>query len=87
MPYHFSPSLVAADTLEMDSLDDRRVLLEFFRATNGPSWRRNDGWGTSKSISTWYGVEVDDDGRVLKLKLRENNLTGEASRARHTAAG
>ena len=71
----------------MDSSDDRSVLMEFFSATNGPSWRRNDGWGTSENISTWYGVEVDDDGRVVKLDLQRNNLTGEASRAGHTAAG
>ena len=70
----------------MDS-DDRRVLLEFLRATNGSSWWRNDGWGTNDNISTWYGVEVDDEGRVVKLNLGGNNLKGEASSAGHTAAG
>ena len=71
----------------MDSLDDRSVLLVLFRATNGPSWRINDGWGTSENISTWYGVKVDDDGRVVKLELPRNTLKGEPSRARHTAVG
>ena len=79
--------LLATDTLEMASLDDRSVLLELFRATNGPSWERNDGWGTSENISTWYGVKMDDEGRVVKLELPGNNLKGEASRTRHTAVG
>lgn len=74
-------SLVAAGTLEMDSLDDRSVLLEFFRATNGPSWKINDGWDTSENVSTWYGVEVDADGRVLGLNLPDDGIKGEASRA------
>ena len=71
----------------MDSSDDRSVLMEFFRVTNGPSWRRKHGWGTSENISTWYGVKVDDEGRVVKLDLSLNNLKGEASRARNTAVG
>lgn len=62
----------------MNSSDDRRVLLELFRATGGPSWTNKEGWDTSEAISNWHGVTVDqDDGRVIKLELRRNGLQGE----------
>lgn len=62
----------------MNSSDDRRVLLELFRATNGPSWRVKKGWNTGESLESWHGVAVDEDGRVVKLELPSNNLRGEA---------
>lgn len=62
----------------MASSDDRDVLLELFRATNGLSWKRNDGWNSSASISTWHGVQVDENGRVVKLDLSGNGLEGES---------
>lgn len=64
----------------MSSSDDRGVLLELYMATNGPAWRSNEGWNTSASISCWYGVTVNKDGRVTMLNLSLNGLQGEASR-------
>lgn len=59
---------------------DRDALMALFRETNGPSkvggWVNKEGWGTSLALSKWHGVTVDDAGRVLKLDLRDNNLTG-----------
>lgn len=61
----------------MDASDDRGVLLELFRTTNGSSWHKRLGWDTSASLSTWHGVTVDEEGRVIKLELDLNNLEGE----------
>eukprot|EP00903_Cladosiphon_okamuranus_P009444 g9004.t1 len=55
---------------------DRAALEVLFDATGGPSWKTNAGWGTSAPIGEWYGVTVDGVGRVLKLKLQQNNLNG-----------
>lgn len=33
-------------------------------------------WGTDADISEWHGVEVNDEGRVVKLHLANNNLRG-----------
>lgn len=59
---------------------DRDALMALFRETNGPSkvggWVHKEGWGTSLALDKWHGVTVDEAGRVLKLDLRENNLTG-----------
>lgn len=71
-----APSHVTAGSFEMASSDNHSILLELFRATNGPSWINNRGWNTSESLSTWYGVTVDGDGHVVRLELRDNNLEG-----------
>lgn len=60
----------------MASFDERSVLLEFYRAANGRSWKYDQGWGKSVSISAWYGVTVDEDGSVVELELQLARLTG-----------
>ena len=55
---------------------DRAALLVLFGATNGRSWKKNTGWGTSRPLGEWYGVVVDGGGRVIKLILNDNNLAG-----------
>lgn len=72
-------SLLTAGSLKMGSFGDRGVLLELFRATNGPLWAKKQGWNTTASISTWFGVTVDKDGCVVKLELIDNDLQGGAT--------
>ncbi|CAN0290830.1 unnamed protein product [Scytosiphon promiscuus] len=55
---------------------DRKALLVLFRSTNGPGWWVKRGWDTRADLSTWDGVEVNDQGRVVKLSLDSNNLQG-----------
>ena len=59
-------------------LTDREVLVAFYQATGGDTWRQKDGWITEADISSWYGVTVRD-GHVVKLDLRANNLQGNAA--------
>ena len=66
----WSPSVVApAD--EADSL----VLVQFFHATGGPGWINNMGW-LAGPVTGWFGVDLNSAGRVTKIVLRENGLTG-----------
>ncbi|CAM9528387.1 unnamed protein product [Ectocarpus fasciculatus] len=55
---------------------DRNALIALFEATRGAKWRKNDNWGTREALGTWYGVDVDAGGRVIKLSLYDNNLEG-----------
>lgn len=55
---------------------DRAALVAFFYATNGPSWKKLEAWGTSAPLGGWHGVAVDGAGRVAQLDLREVNLNG-----------
>lgn len=51
-------------------------MLATFEATNGHNWRNNAGWKTDADIRDWYGVHVNAKGRVDRLDLQANNLTG-----------
>ena len=55
---------------------DRDVLLVLYRKTDGPNWRYKTNWGTDAALSDWYGVTANDEGRVLKLDLKNNKLGG-----------
>ncbi len=57
-------------------LSDRDILESFYRATDGPNWRRSDQWLTDAPLGEWYGVEVGQEDRVTRLDLSYNNLTG-----------
>lgn len=51
------------------------ALVDFYNATDGDNWRRNEGWG-SASLEHWYGVEIGE-GHVYNLYLSNNNLQGQ----------
>ena len=55
---------------------EREALIALYNSTNGDNWTRNDNWGSDKPLSEWYGVETDQEGRVIKLSLEKNNLVG-----------
>lgn len=55
---------------------NREALSAFFESTHGPSWKNSTAWGTSAPLGEWHGVTVDDAGRVVKLALQNNKLTG-----------
>lgn len=61
--------------MAMDSTD-RAALGALFQVTGGASWYRNTNWGTENELSTWHGVTVNDQGRVVRLSLTKNNLQG-----------
>lgn len=55
---------------------DRDTLVALFRSTDGANWTLNSGWDTDADLSQWYGVKVNDEGRVVRLSLGGNNLRG-----------
>ena len=61
---------------------DRAVLVALYNATDGPNWKNNTNWLTDAPLRDWYGVEVDDAGRVVRLDLsgRWNTDTRTAER-------
>ena len=44
--------------------------------TWGSEWKIDDNWLTDAPLKDWYGVVVDDDGRVARLDLADNYLGG-----------
>ena len=55
---------------------DRDALVALYHATNGSMWTNSTGWLTEQQLASWHGVTIDLDGRVIKLSLFRNNLTG-----------
>ena len=55
---------------------DRAALVALYDATGGANWRYNTNWLGSVPVGKWHGVTTDDDGRVTRLSLPINNLTG-----------
>ena len=55
---------------------DRPLLVALYNAMGGPRWSENTNWLSAAPIDEWYGVRVDDSGRVAELALRSNRLVG-----------
>ena len=55
---------------------DRAILVALYEATDGANWRSNTNWLSDKPLSEWYGVDTDDNGRVIQLLLSSNELSG-----------
>lgn len=54
---------------------DREALVALYEATGGPGWTRQDGWLSAPSLNDWAGVTAVS-GRVVKLRLANNRLSG-----------
>ena len=56
--------------------EERAVLRRFYNTTGGPLWDKADYWCNSNvSHCDWHGVTCER-GRVTRLSLYRNNLTG-----------
>ena len=55
---------------------DRTVLVALYNATDGPNWTNSEKWLTNAPLGDWYGVDTDDQGRVSRIALYNNSLTG-----------
>ena len=56
---------------------DRAALVVLHNATDGPNWNINTNWLSDRPIGEWHGVTTNSNGRVIKLDLFSNQLTGE----------
>ena len=57
-------------------LTEREILEWLYRNTGGANWRESTGWLTDAPLDQWHGVETDDAGQVVELRLPNNGLTG-----------
>ena len=68
---------LAADAVAQDgAASDRAALEAIYDATDGASWTDGTNWKTAAPLDTWYGVTTGPNGRVTRLELDENGLTG-----------
>ena len=56
---------------------DRVALVALYNATGGVNWTNRTNWLSNSPIGEWHGVTTNDGGRVTKLRLQQNNLSGQ----------
>ena len=57
-------------------LSNRQVLDTLYRRTGGENWTDTTNWRSDAPLSDWFGVETNEEGKVVGLSLGENNLAG-----------
>jgi hypothetical protein len=67
---------VFSDTIIYNDINlDREALIAIYQTTKGSAWKNNTNWCSDKPLSEWHGITTEN-GRVTKLDLRMNNLSG-----------
>ena len=69
-----SPAFNCDSTSEIPHLECE-VLVSLYNNTNGPGWAHQDGWLSSNTPCSWYGVTCEG-GHVQELYLDNNKLSG-----------
>ena len=55
---------------------DREALKALYKATGGANWTDSINWLSDAPLSEWHGITTDDNGRVSRINLEGDNLTG-----------
>lgn len=55
---------------------ERRALINFFYAMDGPNWENNTNWCSDQPLGEWFGIYVGSSGHVEQLTLFDNHLNG-----------
>ena len=58
------------------SAADRAVLEALYHATGGSNWTHRTNWLSAAPLAEWFGVGTDGTGRVTRLDLSGNGLSG-----------
>ena len=66
-----------ATPTQAQSDPDRAVLVALYHSTGGGNWDTNTNWLSDRPIGEWHGVTTDTNGRVTRLNLYDNGLTGD----------
>ena len=69
-------AITIIDNDETPDNPDRAVLVALYEATNGDNWTNNTNWLSDRPLGEWYGVTTDRNGRVTRLGLYQNALSG-----------
>ena len=71
---------IGVDNVISADLSDYQILRNLYDATDGPNWKKNDGWSEDieDDLCSWFGVEcLTNTTSVFKIVLDDNELKGE----------
>ena len=75
-PFTLTVKGLGISTIPPSPSSEREVLVALYSATDGPDWDDNDNWLSDADIGEWWGVTTDENGRVIRLDLSDNELNG-----------
>ena len=55
---------------------DRDALIALYNATDGPNWTVSTNWLSSGPLGERYGVDTNTNGRVTRISMEGNGLSG-----------
>ena len=61
---------------ECPTLSDRDILVRLYEATGGENWVNRENWLSDAPLEDWFGVSLDEEGRVARIDLDYNGLAG-----------
>ena len=56
---------------------DRDALVALYNAADGPNWGDKTNWLSDEPLGEWHGVTTGSSGRVTRLGLAGNQLSGQ----------
>ena len=69
-------AIPSRDGALLECNEERADLETLYEAMDGPNWRNSVNWLTEAPLSSWYGIRVDETGRVTEINLNNNRLSG-----------
>ncbi len=54
--------------------NDSLILLNLYDNTGGENWINK--WDLSSPVQNWHGIKLNEDGRIISINLKSNNLSG-----------
>ena len=73
----FGQTVQQVPVVPVDSVEgDRAALVALYNATDGDNWRDNTNWLSDKPLGHWHDVYTNEQGRVVKITLIANQLSG-----------
>ena len=70
----FSLMVRLMDNVAPREENDVSALMALYLATGGDGWDVKDNWLTERPLSEWHRVVTDSGGRVIDLRVAQNNL-------------
>ncbi len=67
---------VTVEVRPPESAADRAVLVALHESAGGDNWVNRANWLSDRPMAEWYGIQIDDDGRVVTIALGSNGLEG-----------
>ncbi|CAB9517668.1 LRR receptor-like serine threonine-protein kinase [Seminavis robusta] len=78
--YYGAKSCDDSENIAVQESSEFGYLKKFYDSTNGNNWKNRGGWMVSSNpCDNWYGIQCDNDGKVVSIQLESNGLTGTPS--------